>query len=544
MGKCKLKIVSMVLTVIIVFSLFPATVALAGTRASGTCGSNLNWTLSDTGTLTISGSGNMDNWISESRVPWREYRSSIKSVVFSGNITSIGKYSFFQCSNLTSIKIPESVTLIDKFAFKECTNLKSVNIPSGVTAINASVFYQCSSLTNITIPSNVTMIGSSAFEYCTNLNNITIPSKVTEIGSYAFSNCNSFTNITIPSGVVTIYQSIFNNCKNLKTVSIPNSVTSMGYYVFTGCESLTDIYFAGTREKFTKFLCYSSIDKSVNIHYGSTAPVSITTQPKDYSGAVGSAASFSVTASGTGLSYQWQVYSNGVWSNSNATGSNTNKISFNVTNSHNGKKYRCVVTDKNGQKVTSNAASITVVASSITITKQPSNYTGGVGNTASFSVTAQGTGLSYIWQVYSNGAWRNSGATGAKTSKISFKVSNDHNGMKYRCVIKDANGQKVVTDVVSVKVVAAPSITRQPSDYSGSVGSQASFSIAASGSGLTYQWQMYTNGAWKNSGATGAKTSKITFNVTNSHSGMKYRCIVKDSYGQKVVSNTAVVRVI
>ncbi|MBR2549705.1 MAG: hypothetical protein IKE92_06790 [Clostridiales bacterium] len=274
----------------------------------------------------------------------------------------------------------------------------------------------------------------------------------------------------------------------------------------------------------------------------SVKPLSITTQPKDYTGAVGSTASFSVAAQGTGLSYQWQSYSNGSWNNSNATGAKTSKISFKVTNNHNGMKYRCLVKDSNGQKVYSNTATVHV-SSSVTITKQPANVTGSVGDTASFSVTAQGSGLQYQWQMYSNGAWKNSGATGAKTNKITFKIGQSHNGMKYRCIITTSNGQKFYSNTATVKVVPALTITKQPASISCYAGNTVSFSVTAKGDGLTYQWQMYSNGAWKNSGATGATTSKISFKATKNHNGMKYRCVVKDKYGKKLLSNTATITV-
>ncbi|MBR2549712.1 MAG: hypothetical protein IKE92_06825 [Clostridiales bacterium] len=271
-------------------------------------------------------------------------------------------------------------------------------------------------------------------------------------------------------------------------------------------------------------------------------PLTITKQPVNYTGAAGSTATFSVTASGTGLTYQWQVYSDGAWNNSGAKGSKTSSISFNVNNNNNGKKYRCVITDSYGQKVTSNTVTVKV-ATPPSITKQPSNYVGVAGSTASFSVTASGTGLKYQWQVYSDGVWCNSGATGSKTSSISFNVNTNSNGKKYRCVITDSYGQKVTSNVVSVRVATSLTITKQPVNYSGLAGSTASFGVTASGTGLKYQWQVYSNGAWSNSGATGANTNKISFKVSSSHNGMKYRCVITDSYGQKVTTNTVSVRI-
>jgi len=318
-----------------------------------------------------------------------------------------------------------------------------------------------------------------------------------------------------------------------------DSNSQMGSYTISKTLEKGTYYFVVTdRSYYDSRGAFDFTVKSENIK-----PLSITTQPQNYTGAVGNTASFTVAASGTGLTYQWQILSNGAWKNSGAAGATTSKLSFKTTQSHNGMKYRCIVKDSYGQSVISNTVFVNVTTS-LSITKQPANYSGTVGSTASFSVTAQGSGLIYQWQVYSNGAWKNSGAAGATTSKLSFKTTQSHNGMKYRCIVKDSTGKKIVSNTVTVNVVAQLAITKQPVNYTGSVGNTAAFSVTAQGSGLIYQWQVYSNGAWKNSNASNAKTSKLSFKISQSHNGMKYRCIVKDSTGKKIVSNTVTVKVV
>ena len=85
----------------------------------------------------------------------------------------------------------------------------------------------------------------------------------------------------------------------------------------------------------------------------------------------------------------------------------------------------------------------------VSITTQPKNYTGAVGSRATFSVVAQGTGLTYQWQYYSGGTWKN---FGSNDSTVSLKVSSVHNGMKYRCIVKDSSGKSVTSTVVTIKV--------------------------------------------------------------------------------------------
>ena len=130
---------------------------IAHADKSGTCGENLTWTLMEsTGTLTIEGSGAMEDFSSPSSVPWYGDETKISNVVIGGGVTKIGKLAFSGCSGLTSITIPNSVTSIGEYAFLSCYGLTSVTIPNSVTSIGESAFYGCFGLTSVTIPNSVT----------------------------------------------------------------------------------------------------------------------------------------------------------------------------------------------------------------------------------------------------------------------------------------------------------------------------------------------------------------------------------------------------
>ena len=138
--------------------------------ASGTCGDNLTWTLDDAGTLTISGTGAMDDYGGDA--PWYAWRNDIKAVSIPDGVTTIGLEAFSGCTSLTSVTIPDSVTSIGVDAFYSCTSLTSVTIPDGVTSIGEFSFQRCTSLTSVTIGNGVTSIGHSAFSGCTGLKNM------------------------------------------------------------------------------------------------------------------------------------------------------------------------------------------------------------------------------------------------------------------------------------------------------------------------------------------------------------------------------------
>ena len=218
--------------------------------ASGKCGENVNYTFdSSTGTLTISGSGAMYDfsiWYS----PF-SYETSIKSVIISSGVTSIGDYTFVSCGSLASITIPNSVTSIGEDAFASCKSLTSITIPNSVTNIKDYAFYACESLTSITIPNSVTSVSDFTFCQCTSLTNITIPDSVMSIGKSAFYGCTSLTNITIPNSVTSIGSGAFSCCTSLKNITIPNSVTNIEYAAFSGCTSLTSINLVSGNSKYS-----------------------------------------------------------------------------------------------------------------------------------------------------------------------------------------------------------------------------------------------------------------------------------------------------
>ena len=204
---------------------------LAWADDSGSCGENVTYSfVESTGTLTISGTGYMEDFTSSSKVPWNAYRSSIKKVVINNGVTSIGYDAFYGCKGLTSVTIPNSVTSIGGSAFSDCTGLTSINVAEdnlNYASIDG-VLYSKDKKTLRVYPQGKT--GS-----------FTIPNSVTSIGDGAFDGCEGLTSVTIPNSVTSIGEDAFYGCTGLTSITIPNSVTSIGEWAFDGCTGLTSM---------------------------------------------------------------------------------------------------------------------------------------------------------------------------------------------------------------------------------------------------------------------------------------------------------------
>lgn len=241
-------------------------------------GSDVTWHLTEntddpsTYTLTIRGSGAMEDYLMSSNQPWCSFRKQITSVVVSPGVTSIGNLAFTRSCNIIHVDIADSVVSIGEQAFSDCSRLTDITVPQSVTYIDAYAFDSCTNLSSITLSTNnITSIRPYTFSGCSELSSIVIPDGVTSIQLGAFSNCTKLTSITIPDSVTTIDPWAFKNCSSLTSITIPGSVTSIGSNVFDGCTSLNDISYSGTSESVI-FALSGYVPTLVTFNYGDKVP--------------------------------------------------------------------------------------------------------------------------------------------------------------------------------------------------------------------------------------------------------------------------------
>lgn len=276
---------------------------------------------------------------------------------------------------------------------------------------------------------------------------------------------------------------------------------------------------------------------SFTVNAGS-GPV-ITTQPANQVGCLGGSSTFTIAAaSGT---YQWQVNTGAGFSNISGATSATYTANA-LTVAMNGYTYRCLVNGQCGS-TTSGTATLTVNTLPEILT-QPVSLTQCTGTSASFSVGAAGTTLTYQWQVSTDGGTTYSNITGA--TSVTYTIASTvltQNNTKYRCIVSGACAPSVTSSAATLTLSAAPSITSQPvTSASICEFGATSFSVSATTpiGTLSYQWQASTNGgtSWANvSGATASTLSQS--NVPAAQNGYLFRVGVTTSCGTLYSTNVA-----
>lgn len=232
--------------------LFPATVL----AQQGTCGAGVAWKLNGN-TLTISGDGDMYDFTSptetNAKVPsWDLYKSQIRNVIVTGNVTKIGDYSFYQYTDLVSAKLGEGVKVIGNHVFHGCVSLSELSLPETLEEIgynNRGTFYYgyvfagCSNLRDLTLPANVKCIAVRSFAECRNLEKVYWKAKNCTFGYGTSVYYNIFdespvAEVNFGKDVQSVPEEAFMNIGSLSKITTQGTIEYVGEDAFTGTEWL------------------------------------------------------------------------------------------------------------------------------------------------------------------------------------------------------------------------------------------------------------------------------------------------------------------
>ncbi len=498
----------------------------------------------------------------------------LAELTLANGVGVIGKAAFLYCEKLESVTVPDSVTELGELAFAYCEAMTELSLGGGLQCIGDSCFCDSDGLTAVRIPASVTSIGAFAFLWCGNLREVQFSGPAPVIGEGCFEEVRAL--VRYPAGAAGWAEAAWQNyggslswqsftaaitaqpedCVALSgtrarfTVAAEGEGLTYQWQVFSGGKWIDTTWYgnqtatlrpvASADNDGASYRCVVT-DRSGNSLASRSATLElyrlrITSQPQDAAVPSGMRAQFTVEAKGEGLCYQWQVLSGGKWVDSTWLGNQTAMLQPLASSGNSGAKYRCVVTDRYGDTVTSRPATLELYR--LAITAQPQDYSGPSGTRAGFTVTAQGEGLRYQWQVQTGGAWQDTDWLGNKTATLRPIVSAANNGARYRCVVTDGYGNTVTSEAAALHLYQFR-ILAQPQDYTGPSGERASFTVTAEGEELLYQWQVLIGGAWQDTDWRGNKTATLQPVISAGNNGAKYRCVVTDRYGSAAISETA-----
>ena len=266
-----------------------------------------------------------------------------------------------------------------------------------------------------------------------------------------------------------------------------------------------------------------------------TTFLNITAQPQSVTKCTGDSAIFTVAATGTGLTYQWQR--NIGTGFTNITGATSTTLVVNGLNStFNGYKYRCSITNLTGTAQT-NEATITIGATT-NISTQPISASGCQGDNAIYTVGATGSSLAFVWEENIGSGF--SPIVGATTpTLIRSNIQASMNGYTYRVVITGNCGVRT-SDTVNLSVSGPITITGQPTPTTVNTcaGSTVNISMTATGA-ATYQWQIDVGSGYVNIPNGNTANLSIT-NVPASYNNGTIRCVLTNACNTSFSSTTAI----
>lgn len=272
----------------------------------------------------------------------------------------------------------------------------------------------------------------------------------------------------------------------------------------------------------------------------------------------GNPVSFSVNALANNITYQWQVHDGTGYHNlSNSgiySGVNTSTLNIStVTSAISGFGYRCVVGSTCPPTVLISQTANLTIGTAIPVISQPTNTTICSGGTANFSVATGGANVVYQWQVNTGSGFTDvtngtdySGATTATLSILNTPLT--FNSYQYRCVLSNTCVSPFFTNTATLSVQQSPVITTHPVNVTSCDFQNVSFSIAATGNNLAYQWQINTGLGFVNLTNVppygGVYTTALTIgNVLGAMNGYQYRCVAAGTCTPVVISNVATLTV-
>ena len=275
----------------------------------------------------------------------------------------------------------------------------------------------------------------------------------------------------------------------------------------------------------------------VMLSYFEPVNLEITSQPQSVTVETGKAATFSVEATGEGLSYLWEYkrLTDTAWKSWKSMTTATIKVTY--QENRDGMLLRCKITDAYGNVIRTDEATLTYrTPVALVITSQPQSVTVGTGKTATFAVEATGDSISYLWEYkrVTDTTWKSWKSMTEATINVAYQANRD--GMLLRCKVTDGYGNVIRTDeaTLTYRTPVALVITSQPQSTTVETGKAATFAVEASGEELSYLWEYKraSDTTWKSWKSKTNPTLTVPYDA--SRDGMQLRCKITDGQGNVI----------
>ncbi|MBR5513529.1 MAG: hypothetical protein IKV85_06040 [Ruminococcus sp.] len=296
---------------------------------------------------------------------------------------------------------------------------------------------------------------------------------------------------------------------------------------------------------------YGNSIKSDTVSLNLGTPLNITQQPQSVTVAKGQKAVIKLSATGDDLTYKWYFKNAGASAFVYTSSFKGNSYTIpSMDESRNGRQVYCVVTDKYGNYIQSETATLSLYDGPV-IAQQPQDACVNYFDEVKFTLKATGDNIAYQWQMCNDtGIWHNvynssTWAQGGETDTFTFVATEgDLEGFyKYRCIVTDENGESVVSNVVRVYQKLAVSPVN--SEIITGKGEKAVIEIDAVGEELTYKWYYKNPGSNDFIYTSSFKGNKYTIlSMDESRNGRQVYCVITDKFGNSVQSETVTLTMI
>ena len=245
---------------------------------SGSCGTDVTWSLSDSYVLTISGNGPMEDFGSNQNLPpWNYYKNRITETVIEEGVTYIGSYAFYEYPNMTTITIPTSVYGCATYVFGDSSGLQTIQYAGSAEEFESVLYYfadmyepngngaaeSAEVVEYYGVPDTASGSCGDGVVWQIENGQLTISGsgRMADYDNYSsrgpwYTMRTKFTSVVIADGVTYVGNYAFYDLDNLASVTMADSVTGMGQWAFGSCSALNEAVLSAKLTEISEYAFY------------------------------------------------------------------------------------------------------------------------------------------------------------------------------------------------------------------------------------------------------------------------------------------------